>query len=93
MNESRKPKRGRPQKLDADKTLSVAMHAYWKDDPADVSLNAVCTLADVSKPALYRQFGGEDPFVAAVLEKYAQTVLSEIFEILQRNFVIKWVYF
>ncbi len=61
------------------------MAAYWKDDPADVSLNAVCALAAVSKPALYRVFGSEDGFVRAVLSRYAETVLSEIFDILARG--------
>lgn len=60
------------------------MQAYWREDPADVSLNAVCELAGVSKPALYRHFGSEDGLMRAVLERYADQVLSEIFEILQR---------
>ncbi|MEM7718030.1 MAG: TetR/AcrR family transcriptional regulator [Pseudomonadota bacterium] len=85
MDEPRKPKRGRPRRLDADKTLDVAMRAYWRDDPADVSINAICKLADVSKPGLYREFGGEDGLMRAVLDRYAEQVLSEIGEILARG--------
>ncbi|MEL6888609.1 MAG: TetR/AcrR family transcriptional regulator [Pseudomonadota bacterium] len=79
------PKRGRPRTLDTDKTLDVAMRAYWRQDPADVSLNAICTLAGVSKPALYRQFGSEDGLMRAVLDRYATQVLSDIFDILSRD--------
>ncbi|MEM9787939.1 MAG: TetR/AcrR family transcriptional regulator [Pseudomonadota bacterium] len=82
MNDAQKSKRGRPRSLDADKTVDIAMQAYWKDDPADVSLNAICGLASVSKPALYRQFGGEDGLTLAVLDRYAQNVLSDIFDVL-----------
>ncbi len=85
MSDPPKPKRGRPKTLDSDKTLDVAMQAYWKSDPVDVSLNAICGLANVSKPALYRQFGGEDGLMRAVLDRYAAQVLSDIFVILQRN--------
>jgi len=85
MTEESKSKRGRPRTLDADKVLDVAMRAYWRDDPADVSLNAICAMAEVSKPALYRVFGGEDGLAHAVLEKYADEVLSEIFTILNAN--------
>lgn len=85
MNERTKPRRGRPQTLDAENTLDVAMQAYWQADPADVSLNTICGLAGVSKPALYRQFGNEDGLMHAVLDRYAEKVLSDIFEILSRN--------
>lgn len=51
------------------------MNAYWQDDRAAVSVNAVCALAGVSKPSLYRDFGSEDGLTAAVLERYAETVL------------------
>jgi AcrR family transcriptional regulator len=51
------------------------MNAYWQDDRAAVSVNAVCALAEVSKPSLYRDFGSEDGLTAAVLEHYGQTVL------------------
>lgn len=61
------------------------MRAYWQDDPADVSLNAICGLAGISKPALYREFGGEDGLMRAVLDRYAALVLSDIFEIISRD--------
>ena len=74
-----KPKRGRPRTHDANKTRDVALAAYWRDDPADVSVNAICALAEVSKPALYRQFGSEDGLMDAVLAHYSEDVLADVF--------------
>ena len=85
MSEPGKKGRGRPRSFDAEKTLDTAMHAYWQQDPADVSLNTVCALAGVSKPALYREFENEDRFMRAVLDRYAEQVLSDMFEILSRE--------
>lgn len=77
-----KPARGRPRTMNADKVLDVAMKAYWQSDPADVSVNAICQMAGVSKPSLYRTFGSEDGLSRAVLDRYAEQVLSEMFVIL-----------
>lgn len=59
------------------------MNAYWQDDRVAVSVNAVCALAGVSKPWLYRDFRSEDGLTAAVLdaavlERYGQTVLVSV---------------
>lgn len=78
-----KPGRGRPRTMDADKVLDVATNAYWHGDPADVSVNAVCQMAGVSKPSLYREFGSEDGLTLAALDRYAERVLSDVFAILQ----------
>jgi len=58
--------------------LETAMNAYWQDDRAAVSVNAVCALAGVSKPSLYRAFGSEDGLTAAVLDRYEQTALEAL---------------
>lgn len=78
-----KPSRGRPRTMNAEEVLDVAMNAYWQGDPADVSINAVCQLAGISKPSLYREFGNEDGLMRAVLDSYAEQVLSAVFDILQ----------
>lgn len=85
MSNAEKPKRGRPSKMDAKTVLETAMHAYWREDPADVSINAICQMAAVSKPALYREFGNEDGLMSAVLSHYAEQVLSAIFVILAED--------
>lgn len=82
-DDQQKPPRGRPRIMNAEKVLDVAMTAYWQNDPADVSVNAICQMAGISKPSLYRQFGNEDGLSRAVLDRYADLVLSEMFEVLQ----------
>lgn len=78
-----KPTRGRPRTMDAAKVRDVAMTAYWQGDPADVSVNAICQMAGISKPSLYREFRSEDGLTRAVLDNYAEQVLSAVFAILQ----------
>ncbi|MEM6441955.1 MAG: TetR/AcrR family transcriptional regulator [Pseudomonadota bacterium] len=85
MSDPPKPRRGRPRTLDADKVLDAAVDAYRRSDPADVSVNAVCALAGVSKPALYREFVSEDGLMRAALDRYAEQVLSDIFRILDES--------
>lgn len=68
--------------MNAGTVLDVAMTAYWHRDPADVSVNAICQMAGVSKPSLYREFGSEDGLTRAVLDSYAERVLSAVFAIL-----------
>ena len=57
--------------------LQVAMTAYWHEGP-EVSVNAVCQRAGVSKPSLYREFGSEDGLTLAALEHYAGMVQSQL---------------
>jgi AcrR family transcriptional regulator len=78
-----KPARGRPRTMNTEKVRDVAMTAYWQSDPADVSVNAICQMAGISKPSLYRAFGSEDGLTRAVLDSYAERVLSTVFTILQ----------
>ncbi|MEL6999984.1 MAG: TetR/AcrR family transcriptional regulator [Pseudomonadota bacterium] len=71
--------------MSADAVRDIAMNAYWQKDPADVSINAICQMAGVSKPSVYREFGSEDGLSLATLDHYAQIVLSDIFAILNRR--------
>jgi len=71
--------------MNAESVLDVAMTAYWQSDPADVSVNAICQMAGISKPSLYREFGSEDGLTRAVLDSYAERVLSDVFAILHRG--------
>lgn len=78
--ESLQPKaqRGRPSTRNRGAVLEKALHAYWQDDRAATSVNAICALAGVSKPSLYRDFGSEDGLTAAVLQRYSETVLAPL---------------
>jgi len=77
---SEAPKPGRPKTFARDRAIDVAMEAYWREGTDDVPLNEVCRRAGVSKPGVYREFGGEDGLMDAALERYAQTVLPQMFE-------------
>ena len=81
----RTPGRGRPRKMMDDELRDIAMQAYWRTDPADVSVNAICQAAGVSKPSLYRAFGSEDGLTLAALDGYADKVLSDLFTILHNE--------
>lgn len=72
--------RGRPKTFDRARVVDVATECWWREGTDAVSLNEVCRRADVSKPGVYREFGGEDGLMAAVLEHYADTVLAPMFE-------------
>jgi TetR/AcrR family transcriptional regulator, copper-responsive repressor len=82
---SEAPKRGRPKTFARDRAIDVAMDAYWREGTEDVPLNEVCRRADVSKPGMYREFGGEDGLMDAALERYAETVLAPFFEQIARD--------
>lgn len=68
--------------MNNDDLLDVAMAAYWHRDPADGSVNAITRMAGISKPSLYREFGSEDGLKLAVLDRYAEQVLSDMFVLL-----------
>jgi AcrR family transcriptional regulator len=57
--------------------LQVAVKAYWHEGP-EVSINAICERAGVSKPSLYREFGGEDGLTLAALESYSDVVQRQL---------------
>lgn len=76
---SEAPKQGRPKTFARDRAIDVAMETYWREGTDDVPLNEVCRRANVSKPGVYREFGGEDGLMDAALERYAETVLPQIY--------------
>ncbi len=71
-------RRGRPKSLDRERLVDIAMRAYWEAGPQGVSVNALCQMAGISKPSLYREFGGEDGLMRAALEAYAASVLDRV---------------
>ena len=69
---------GRPKTIDTDHTLAVALHGYWSQGLHGMSVNEVCRRAQISKPSLYREFGGEDGLLAAVLLLYQESVIKVV---------------
>jgi TetR/AcrR family transcriptional regulator, copper-responsive repressor len=74
--------RGRPQTLDRQRTVEVAMTSFWCDGVRDVSMNEICRRANVSKPGVYREFGSEDGLTEAAVELYRATVVASVLEVL-----------
>ena len=69
---------GRPKTLNKDHALATALEGYWREGIYGMSVNEVCRRAKISKPGLYREFGGEDGLLTAVLERYEATVIDRI---------------
>lgn len=69
---------GRPKTLDANHALATALEGYWRDGVYGMSVNEVCRRAGISKPGLYREFGGEDKLLTAVLRHYEDTVIARV---------------
>lgn len=78
-------KRGRPKTFDRDKTIELAMLKYWQDGLEASSLNDVCSYTEVSKPGLYREFGGEDGLMESVLDRYHEQVMTGYLSMLQED--------
>ena len=75
------PRRGRPKTFDRDRVIDVAMDCYWREGTDAIPLNELGRRAQVSKPGIYREFGGEDGLMDAVLARYAETVLAPTWEL------------
>jgi AcrR family transcriptional regulator len=73
-----KRRRGRPRTFDRQRAVAVAMENYWREGVHTLSLSEVCRRAKLSKPALYREFGGEDALMDAALEHYSERVVSPV---------------
>lgn len=78
-------RRGRPITRNREHVLETAMNAYWQANLAATSVNSICSLANVSKPSLYRDFGSEDGLTVEVLERYASQVLVRIGDLLMSD--------
>lgn len=74
--------RGRPRKASKSQIVKNAMALYWHDGLSTRSLNELCRQLDLSKPGLYREFGGEDGLIAECLSLYGLTVRDAFGEII-----------
>jgi AcrR family transcriptional regulator len=83
MSQQEPRKRGRPKTFDREHVTRVAMMAFWQEGPEATSLNDVCKRAEVSRPSLYREFGGEDGLLAASLQQYFEIAFVPIFKTLE----------
>ncbi len=82
MAEREKRSRGRPKSVDRQRTIELAMDSYWREGVHALSLNELCRRSRISKPALYREFGGEDGRMEAVLMHYRALVVVPVLDAL-----------
>lgn len=86
MNDKQKPRSpGRPKTIDRAHVVNVSMKCWWRGGTDAVSLNEICRQAEVSKPAVYREFGGEDGLMDAALEYYSQNYLSVVLGLTEQD--------
>ncbi|CAM2010060.1 TetR/AcrR family transcriptional regulator [Acanthopleuribacter pedis] len=71
-----KRKRGRPRTVEREATVLLAMENYWREGVHTLSVNEICRRTNLSKPALYREFGGEDGLLDAALAHYQKMVID-----------------
>ena len=81
-HEGRGRRLGRPRSFDRDATIDAATACYWREGPHGISLNEVCRRVDVSKPGIYREFGGGDGLLAAVIDRYRDQVVLPLLDLL-----------
>ncbi|MEM1363751.1 MAG: TetR/AcrR family transcriptional regulator [Pseudomonadota bacterium] len=80
---------GRPRTMNPQKVLDLAMTEYWHSDVTEVSVNAICKKAEISKPSLYREFGSEDGLMRAALDQYLEDILPKVFNIFAEDVDLK----
>ncbi len=86
MTETTQPKtRGRPKSLDRQRTIELAMESYWREGLEACSVNEICRLTQISKPGLYREFGGEDGLMEAVLSHYRERMVVPLLAMLSAD--------
>ncbi|MEM0963051.1 MAG: TetR/AcrR family transcriptional regulator [Bacteroidota bacterium] len=81
-NQTPRRPRGRPRTLDRQRTIEIATECYWQEGPHALGVNELCRRAGISKPGLYREFGGEDGLMRAALDHYRRTVLERLHQLL-----------
>lgn len=75
--------RGRPKKWRRAEVLGQITEHYWREGVHALSLNEVCRRVSVSKPSIYRDFGGEDGLIEAVLGYYRDAVVTLVLDALK----------
>lgn len=82
------PKRrpGRPKTVDRERAVQLAMLQWWREGAWNTSLNEVCRLSGLSKPSLYREFGGQDGLMTAALDLYEEQVVEPFLAVIQMDY-------
>ncbi len=68
----------RPKGFDADTAMDQAMHVFWSHGYKATSLNELTAAMGLSKSSFYETFGSKRDLFLATIDRYAQTVTSQI---------------
>lgn len=84
---------GRPKLLDRDNIINIALNQYWIYGIDNVTISSIASLANISRPGIYKEFIDEDGLKYEVLKKY--TCMLKEFVIPQYNSAkdIKTIYY
>lgn len=80
-----KPRRGRPPAYDRDTALARAGDAFWKFGYAATTLDDLSTATGMNRPSLYGAFGDKHAIYMATLERYGQASQAAIDALLARE--------
>ena len=83
--EQKKKTRGRPSTFQKNKTISLAMNCYQSAGVNTLSINELCRRINISKPTLYREFGGEDGLMAESLRQYEKEAFAPLLQLQQSS--------
>ena len=61
---------GRPKLLDRENLVNIALNQYWMNGIDNVTISSIASLANVSRPGIYKEFTDEDGLKYEVLRKY-----------------------
>jgi AcrR family transcriptional regulator len=71
-NPCRKRAPGRPQSFDPGEALDRAVDMFWEKNYVGVDVDQIARAVNVSKPALYREFGDKATLLVKAVERYAE---------------------
>ena len=69
----RKAARGRPQAFSPEEALDHAVRLFWQYGYEGVDVSRIARAVNVTKPALYREFGDKPTLLLKAVERYAKT--------------------
>lgn len=77
--------RGRPKTFNNSEVINHAMYNYWEKGVNKVSINEICRKCKVSKPSLYREFGGEDGLMKETVLLYKRKIVEPLLKVLENR--------
>lgn len=73
----------RHKEFSESKVLQAAMHAFWTQGYSGTSLNDLEASMQLTRTSIYNAFGNKRQLFKRVIEYYQQSVLSEVFALVE----------